>query len=69
MVIYLVSTVVSLALVFDPETTDNWKLAAAIASLVLVAWITVVNFLYLLCQIVMAADDIGVRDASRGSCV
>ena len=64
MVIYLISTVVSLALVFDPETTDNWKLAAAIASLFLVAWITVVNFLYLLCQIVMAADDIGVRDAS-----
>jgi hypothetical protein len=64
MVIYLISTAVSLALVFDPDTTDDWKLAAAIASLFLVAWITVVNFLYLLCQIVIAADDVGVRDAS-----
>ncbi len=63
MLIYLLSTAVSLSLVFDPETSDDWKLAAAIASVILVAWITVVNFLYLLCQIVIAADDVGVRDA------
>jgi len=63
MLIYLLSTAVSLSLVFDPEASDDWKLAAAIASVILVAWITVVNFLYLLCQIVIAADDVGVRDA------
>jgi hypothetical protein len=63
MLIYMISTVVSLSLVFDPTTSDDWKLAAAIASLILVAWITVVNFLYLLCQIVIAADDVGVREA------
>ena len=63
MLIYLLSTAVSLSLVFDPETSDDWKLAAAIASVILVVWITVVNFLYLLCQIVIAADDVGVRDA------
>jgi len=63
MVIYLLSTLVSLSLIVNPGTSDNWKLAAAVATVILVAWITVVNFLYLLCQIVVAADDVGVRDA------
>jgi len=64
MLIYLLSTAISLALIFNPATTGGWTITAAVASLVLVAWITVVNFLYLLCQIVIAADDVGVRDAS-----
>lgn len=63
MVIYLLSTLVSLSLIVNPGTSDDWQLAAAVASVILVAWITVVNFLYLLCQIVVAADDVGVRDA------
>ena len=43
----------------------GWTVAAAIASSVLVVWITLVNFLYLLTQMVMAVEDIGVRRAVR----
>lgn len=64
MLIYLASTFVSLTLVLDPETTDDWRLVAAAASILLVAWITVVNFLYLLFQIVIATDDVSVREAA-----
>jgi len=38
---------------------------AAGAAVVLIVWITLVNFLYLLMQIAMAADNLGVADASR----
>lgn len=41
----------------------GWTVAAAIASSVLVVWITLVNFLYLLTQMVIAVEDIGVRKA------
>ena len=70
MVIYLASTVASLALVFGgPEATGDWRLVAAGASLALVAWITIVNFFYLLLQIVIATDDCTVRQAvgARGA--
>jgi hypothetical protein len=64
MVIYLGSTVASLAFVFaGPEATGDWRLVAAAASLALVSWITVVNFLYLLFQIVIGIDDCSVRQA------
>ena len=64
MLIYLASTLASLVLVFGgPEETGDWRLVAAGASLVLVAWITVVNFFYLLFQIVIAADDCSTRQA------
>jgi hypothetical protein len=43
----------------------GWTVAAAIASSVLVVWITLVNFFYLLTQMVMAVEDIGVRAAVR----
>jgi hypothetical protein len=64
MLIYLLSTAISLALLFDPAASDDWKLVAAGASLLLVAWITVVNFFYLLFQIIIAADDVSVREAA-----
>lgn len=63
MLIYLVSTAVSMAIVFGPGESEDWRMAAAVASAVLVAWITVVNFLYLLLQIVMATDDCSLRQA------
>jgi hypothetical protein len=65
MLIYLASTVVSLTFIFDPETTDYWRLMAAAASILLVAWITLVNSFYLLFQIVIATDDVNVREAAR----
>ena len=67
MVVYGLSTVVSLAFVFGPrQDSGDWRMLAAVASLALVAWITVVNFFYLLFQVVIATDDVGVREAAGG---
>jgi hypothetical protein len=41
----------------------GWTVAAAGASSVLLVWITLVNFFYLLTQMVMALEDVGVRAA------
>jgi len=43
----------------------GWTLLAGLAGLVLVAWITLVNILYLLLQIAIAIEDVGVVDAIR----
>ena len=40
-----------------------WTVIAAAASSAVIVWITVVNFLYLITQIVMAVDDVGLRAA------
>ena len=42
----------------------GWTLVAAIAAAVLVAWITLVNWFYLLLQIAMSAEDVGVGRAT-----
>jgi hypothetical protein len=41
----------------------GWTFAAALASSALVVWITVLNFLYLLTQMAIAVEDLGVRAA------
>jgi len=64
MAIYALSTVVSLALVWPGDAAEDWRLLAALASAAFVAWITLVNFVYLLFQIVTAVDDCSVRDAA-----
>ena len=64
MLFYAMATVASLSFVFAPDPDEDWRLVAATASAALVVWITTVNFLYLLCQMVMAVDDCGVRDAA-----
>jgi hypothetical protein len=43
----------------------GWSVAAALSLIPLVVWITVMNFLYLLTQMAIAVEDIGVRDAAR----
>ena len=43
----------------------GWTLVAGLAALVLVAWITLVNVLYLLLQIAIAIEDVGIVDAIR----
>jgi hypothetical protein len=63
MLFYALATAVSLMFVVAPRPDEDWRVAAALASAALVAWITTLNFFYLLCQIVMAADDCSVRDA------
>ena len=64
MLFYALATVVSLGFVFGPRDTDDWRLLAAGASVALVICITLVNFFYLLCQIVIAIEDCDVREAA-----
>jgi hypothetical protein len=40
-----------------------WTVIAAAASSAVIVWITLVNFLYLITQIVMAVEDVGLRSA------
>jgi len=44
----------------------GWTVVAALATLGLVLWITIINLLYLLAQIVIAVENVGVADAFRG---
>ncbi len=64
--IYGVSASVYLMFVFGgpPSEGSGWTASAAVASLAFVGWIAVVNFVYLLFQIVIAADDCDVRSAA-----
>ena len=43
----------------------GWTFIAALAAAMLVAWMTVINFLYLLLQIAMAVEGVGVVQGSR----
>jgi hypothetical protein len=64
MVVYLASGAAYLAALFAIGLTgDTWGLAALV-TVSFVIWITVVNWLYLLVQIVIAADDCSVAAAS-----
>jgi hypothetical protein len=45
----------------------GWTFVAALSAAVLVAWMTIVNMLYLLLQIAMAVEGIGVRDGCRAT--
>ncbi len=65
--VYAVSAAVYLFLTFGIDGAGlprwiGWRGAALVATL-LVAWITLVNLLYLLTQVVIAADDRSVRSA------
>jgi hypothetical protein len=42
-----------------------WTVILAAASSAVIVWVTLVNFVYLLTQLVMAVDDVGVRTALR----
>jgi hypothetical protein len=45
----------------------GWTLATILASSPIIVWITLVNFFYLLTQIVMTVEDVGVRSGMRGA--
>jgi hypothetical protein len=49
----------------DNRLLVAWTMAAALLSSALIVWITIVNLLYLLVQMIMAAEDCGVREAVR----
>jgi len=50
------------ALVGNSGVLLGWTFATALASSALVVWLTVVNFLYLLTQMAIAVEDLGVRE-------
>jgi hypothetical protein len=60
---YLAFVVGGYAAVENSGILLGWTVVAALASSATVVWITVVNFLYLLTQMVIAVDDVGVRAA------
>jgi hypothetical protein len=62
-VIYLSLIVGGYALAGNSGVLLGWTFAAALASSALVVWITVINFLYLLTQMAIAVEDLGVRQA------
>jgi len=43
----------------------GWPFIALIASSVLIVWVTLINLVYILVQMIMAADDVGVSAAAR----
>jgi hypothetical protein len=68
--IYAVSGGLYLAFIFIglPATTHpgvlvGWTMLAALAAGALIVWITLVNLMYLLTQMIVAVEDVGVRDA------
>ena len=70
LVVYAVTAAAYFGLLFGGYAlADNvgvllwWTVIAAAASSAVIVWITLVNFFYLITQIVMAVDDVGVRSA------
>jgi hypothetical protein len=62
--LYLAAVVIGFGLFTTEGAAVWWTGMAALASTVLVVWITVVNFVYLLIQMVIAADDVSVKRAA-----
>ena len=60
---YLTFMVGGLAAAGNAGVLLGWTIAAALASSALIVWITLVNFFYLLTQMVIAVEDVGVRVA------
>jgi hypothetical protein len=63
--VYLGVVIGGLALTANVAALLGWTIAAALASSILVVWITLLNFLYLLTQMVIAVEDVGVRAGIR----
>ena len=64
-VVYLAFVIGGYRLVENSGVLLGWTIAAAIASSVLIVWITLVNFFYLLTQMVVAIEDVSVRNGVR----
>ena len=72
LLVYALTAGVYLALVFGGyRLADNsaillgWTIAAAAASSVLIVWLAIVNFFYLMTQMVIAIEDVSVRKGLR----
>jgi hypothetical protein len=72
LIIYALTAVVYLAVVFggyalaeNSAILLGWTAAAAVASSVLIVWVTMLNFFYLMTQMVVAIEDVSVRQGVR----
>jgi hypothetical protein len=72
LLVYALTAGVYLAFVFGGyRLADNsaillgWTIAAAAASSVLIVWLAIVNFFYLMTQMVIAIEDVSVRQGLR----
>ena len=65
MVVYFASGLVYLVVAWTNRVAGNSWLLTALVTVGFVAWITALNVVYLLIQIVMAADKCGVRAGTR----
>lgn len=63
--IYLVSGILFSVLMLGVSAPAMGLWTTTLATTAFVGWITIVNFAYLLVQVVIAADDCGVRAAAR----
>jgi hypothetical protein len=63
--VYLAFVLGGYALAGNPAVLLGWTAAAAVASSVLIVWITLVNFFYLMTQMVVAIEDVSVREGVR----
>src|SRR5262245_45244151 len=59
---YLAFMLGGYALAGNPAMLLGWTALAAMASSVLIVWITIVNFFYLITQMVVAIEDVSVRE-------
>jgi hypothetical protein len=64
-VAYLAFVFRGYALAANPAFLLVWTAAAALASSVLIVWITLINFFYLMTQMVVAIEDVNVRTGIR----
>jgi hypothetical protein len=63
--VYLAFVLGGYALAGNSAILLGWTAAAAVASSVLIVWITLVNFFYLITQMVVALEDVSVREGVR----
>ncbi len=63
--LYFAFVIGGYALTANAGVLIGWTIAIGLASSVLVVWITLINFFYLLTQMTMAVEDVGVRAAAR----
>lgn len=62
--VYLGFIVAGYALAGNATVVLGWTVIAALASGVLVVWITLINLVYLLTQMIVAVEDVSVRTAA-----
>lgn len=65
MAVYLLTAAVYLSVIVTSRTTGEGWGATALFTAAIICWITLVNLVYLLLQIVVAADDCSVATAAR----